>query len=59
VYGGGGGEPAAQGEVALVEHHLLLAVPVVAVDKSNLVELWPTPASAIVGFFGCDISVID
>jgi len=59
VYENGAGTPAVEAQAVLVDHHLLLTVPAAAVDKPVLVELWPTPATEVVGFFGCDLSEID
>ncbi len=59
VYENAAATPAVEAQASLVDHHLLLTVPAAAVDKPVLVELWPTPATEVVGFFGCDLSEID
>ncbi len=55
IYAEGADTPASQGQVALAAHHLLLAVP----EKTALVEMWPAPASEVIGFFGCDVSEME
>ncbi len=59
VYENASAMPVAEAQASLVDHHLLLSVPVAAVDTPVLVELWPTPPTEVVGFFGCDLSEID
>ena len=55
VYSAGADKPVAEGKVPLFDHHLLMTVP----DKATLVELWPTPSTAVLGFFGCDLSAME
>jgi hypothetical protein len=48
--------PDKEGDVPLVDGHLLLLIPAVAEGQSGLVELWPQSETAVMGFFGCDLS---
>ena len=59
VYSGGGDKPSVEQPVALVAHHLLIAVPVEQANRPILVEFWPTPTTQVVGFFGCDLASMD
>ena len=59
VYSGGGDKPSVEQPVALMMHHLLVAVAVEQADRPILVEFWPTPTSQVVGFFGCDLASMD
>lgn len=59
VYAGPGDAPRAQGEAPLVDGHLLLVIEVPAVGQPVLAELWPSPGTAVFGFFGCDLGTID
>ena len=56
IYREGADTPMAEGQVELADHHLLLAVPIEAANMPVLVEMWPTPTTQVVGFFGCDLS---
>jgi hypothetical protein len=47
-----------QGDTNLGKNHLLLVVPTSTVGASMLVEMWPSPTTAVVGFLGCDLSPI-
>jgi acetyl esterase/lipase len=56
------GDPAAlgmHGQAALVSGHLLLLVAAGTPPGEVSVELWPAPAHAQVGFFGCDLWRVD
>jgi hypothetical protein len=47
-----------QGNTMPDKNHLLLVVPTSKVGASMLVEMWPSPTTAVVGFLGCDLSPI-
>jgi hypothetical protein len=57
-FGDSGDTPISQGETMLDNNHLMLVVPAIRVGASILVEMWPSPTTALVGFFGCDLSPI-
>lgn len=57
VYVGKSTTPDPQRKTALIENHLLLVVPAPA-GKPMLVEMWPEPTTAVMGFLGCDLSTI-
>jgi hypothetical protein len=59
IYSGSGATPAVEKQAALVDHHLMLVVPAEVVDTPVLVEIWPTPTTEPVAFFGCDLSEME
>ena len=46
-----------QGQIPLVDNHLILLVPVSTPGDVISVELWPTPVTEPLGFLGCDLSI--
>jgi hypothetical protein len=56
LYAGDAQQPEAQGDVALHDGHMLLLLPKLTTGVPVSVELWPTPGTEPVGFFGCDIA---
>jgi hypothetical protein len=58
IYAGEGSAPIWSGAVASREGHFILAVPRMDAGHETLVEFWPAPAKAPVGFFGCDVSTL-
>lgn len=58
IYAGGGNSPRMQGEAGLRDGHLLLLLSPLRPGECMSVELWPHPATAPLGIFGCDISPI-
>lgn len=48
-------EPHEQGEAALDDGHLLVALSPIARGTPVSIELWPIPADATMGFLGCEI----
>ena len=58
VYAGASDKPNPQEERALTANHLLVVVPASTAGQTILVELWPTPTTAVMGFLGCDLSPI-
>lgn len=58
VYSGTGSTPLIEQAVWPSDHHVFVAVPASGGDQPVLVEFWPSPPTAVVAFFGCDISAM-
>jgi hypothetical protein len=56
IFAGEGETPVTNGETPLADGHFFLVVPVAEAATLISVELWPTPLTEPMGFFGCDIS---
>jgi hypothetical protein len=48
--------PDTEGDVTLADGHLFLLLPAIAQNQPGLIELWPQSETAVMGFFGCDLS---
>lgn len=55
IYAGDEGALSAQGELKVTNGHVLLLLPARARTEPASVELWPNPAHALLGFFGCEL----
>jgi acetyl esterase/lipase len=53
VYAGDAGALTAHGELAPADGHAMLLLPASSHGGPVSVELWPNPAHALMGFFGC------
>lgn len=58
VFRGASATPAPQSAADLSGNHLLLLVPTPTPGEKVLVEMWPTPTTAVMGFLGCDLSPV-
>jgi hypothetical protein len=55
IYSGDQGAFTAQGELKVKAGHALLLLPALPRAEPVAVELWPNPAHALMGFFGCTL----
>ncbi len=59
IYSGGSDKPSVEQPVTLTAHHLIITIQVAQANRPVLVEFWPTPTTQVVGFFGCDLTVMN
>ena len=55
IYSGDEGAFTGQGELKVADGHVLLLLPARPRAEPVAVELWPNPAHALMGFFGCTL----
>jgi len=55
IYSGDEGAFTGQGELKVLDGHVLLLLPARPRVEPVSVELWPNPAHALMGFFGCTL----
>lgn len=55
IYAGDAGVLTAHGELKTANGHALLLLPAGGRTEPKSVELWPNPAHALLGFFGCTL----
>lgn len=48
--------PDREDDAPLVDGHLMLLIPAASTSQPVLVEIWPQSETAVMGFFGCDLS---